>query len=50
MHKLSRVPLFARLARRRVVRRLTAEALAAAEQSGYNRAMAEMAARTPVPA
>jgi hypothetical protein len=44
MRKLSRLPLLSRLTRRRAVQRLTAEALAAAEQSGYNRAMAQMAA------
>jgi len=38
---LSRLPLLSRLARRRRARKLTVEALAAAEQRGYDRAMAE---------
>jgi hypothetical protein len=41
MRKVSRVPLLSRLARRRAARRLTVEALLAAEQRGYDRAMAE---------
>jgi hypothetical protein len=41
MHKLARLPVLRGLARRRAARRLTVEALLAAEQRGYDRAMAE---------
>jgi hypothetical protein len=43
MRNLARLSLLRPLTRRRAVRTLTAEAIAAAEQSGYNRAKAEMA-------